>query len=363
MPLPDPARVSSASRQLAGAHGERVRYPRAVAVTLPAAANVESERREQQSAERVTSRMQQILVVGSINMDLAVRCPHIPAPGETILGNSLVESPGGKGANQAVAAARLGGAVAMCGCVGADAYGQALRRSLERDGVGAARVAERGERSGVALIEVAEHGENSIVVIPGANLLVTPEDVAAALDAMPEAEVLLLQLEIPLITVQAAARLARARGVQVLLDPAPAQPLPDELLSEVDVLLPNQGEAGALAGMPVVMQAEAIEAGRRLRARGARVVVVKLGAEGAMILTGQGEQHIPGLQVDAIDTTAAGDCLAGALAVALVEGRPLPEALAFANTAAALSTTRRGAQEAMPARPDVDDLIQWRPGT
>ena len=307
--------------------------------------------------------MQQILVVGSINMDLAVRCPHIPTPGETILGSSLLESPGGKGANQAVAAARLGGAVTLCGCLGADAYGQALRRSLERDGVGVTWLAERGERSGVALIEVAERGENSIVVVPGANQLITPGDVTLALDAMPAAEVLLLQLEIPLITVQAAARLARARGVQVLLDPAPAQPLPDDLLAEVDILLPNQGEAGALAGMPVMSRADAIEAGRRLQARGARTVIVKLGAEGALILGEGGEQHISGERVDAIDSTAAGDCLAGALAVALVEGRRLPAALAFANAAAALSTTRPGAQASMPMRADVEALLQSRTGS
>ena len=298
-----------------------------------------------------------ILVVGSINMDLVVRCPHIPAPGETILGSTLMETPGGKGANQAVAAGRLGGSVAMIGCLGTDAYGQALRASLAGAGVDAGSVRERGPRSGVALIEVGDGAENSIVVVPGANALLTSEDVEAALAAAPRAAVLLLQLEIPLPTVRAAAHLARQRGIRVLLDPAPAQPLPDELLAEVDILLPNQSEAALLAGLPVDDLAEAERAGRALLARGPRTVIVKLGAGGALIVDAQGTRQIPGLLVEAIDTTAAGDCLAGALAVALVEGQSLEEAVRFANAAAALSTTRRGAQESMPDRAAMERLL------
>ena len=299
-----------------------------------------------------------ILVVGSINMDLVVRCPHIPAPGETILGSTLTETPGGKGANQAVAAGRLGGNVAMIGCLGADGYDQALRASLAGAGVDVGPVRERGPRSGVALIEVGDGAENSIVVVPGANALLTPEDVEAALAAAPQAAVLLLQLEIPMPTVRAAAHLARQRGIRVLLDPAPAQALADELLAEGDILLPNQGEAALLAGLPVDDLAGAERAGRALLARGPRTVIVKLGAGGALIVDAQGTRQIPGLPVEAIDTTAAGDCLAGALAVALVEGRPLEEALRFANAAAALSTTKRGAQESMPDRSSVERLLQ-----
>jgi len=208
-----------------------------------------------------------ILVAGSVNMDLTIRCPRIPMPGETILGSALVESPGGKGANQAVAAARLGGRVAMIGCLGVDAYGRALRSKLIADYVSVEYLIDRGDRSGVAFIEVGEDGENSIVVVPGANALVEPADVEAALAAAPQARLLLLQLEIPLGTVEAAARLGHARGLTVLLDPAPAQTLPDALLANVDVLLPNQHEAALLAGMPAGSLDQAIAAARRLTGR------------------------------------------------------------------------------------------------
>lgn len=298
-----------------------------------------------------------ILVVGSINMDLAVRCPHIPAPGETVLGTSLVESPGGKGANQAVAAGRLGGSVAMIGCLGDDAYGRALRRSLEGASVRTDLTNEVGDRSGVALIEVSDRGDNSIVVVSGANAMLTPELVERAVDAAPQAQAMLLQLEIPLETVCAAASIARARGLRVLLDPAPARPLPDSLLADVDILLPNQGEAGALAGVSVISRVEAVEAARLLLARGPRAVVLKLGADGALIVDSAGARHIAGHAVQAVDTTAAGDCLGGALAVALVEGRGLDDAVAFANAAAAISTTRPGAQRSLPTREDVERLL------
>jgi ribokinase len=206
----------------------------------------------------------------------------------------------------------------------------------------------------VALIAVGDRGENSIVVVPGANALVTPGDVEASLESMPDARMVLLQLELPLPTVQAAARTAHARGLQVMLDPAPAQPLPRELLQDVDILLPNQGEAGLLAGLPVVSLVEARDAARRLLTHGPRTVLIKLGADGVLIVDAAGDRHIAGRRVVAVDTTAAGDCLAGALAVALIEGQPLDRAVAFANAAAALSTTRPGAQDSMPSRAEVD---------
>jgi ribokinase len=300
-----------------------------------------------------------ILVVGSINMDLAVRTPHIPAPGETILGSSLVESPGGKGANQAAAAGRLGGNVAMVGCVGSDAYGHALRRALEAAGVAGDFVTVQGDRSGVALIEVSDAGENSIVVIPGANAWLTPAAVERALSNAPHARLVLLQLEIPDETILAAASLAHAAGLRVLLDPAPARPLPDALLANVDILLPNQGEAGALAGMEISGDADAEEAARRLLARGPRVVVLKRGAQGVVLADRAGFRHIPGHTVIAVDTTAAGDCLAGALAVALDEGHDLLPAVTFANAAAALSTTKPGAQASIPSRQEVLRLLAY----
>ncbi len=299
-----------------------------------------------------------IVVVGSVNMDIAARCPHIPVPGETILGTELLESPGGKGGNQAAAAGTLGGDVAMVACLGADAYGQRLRIALSEAGVCVEAMTERGPRSGVAIIEVAEAGENSIVVVQGANALLLPEDVEAALDRMPEARILLLQLEIPLASVTAAARLARARGMRVILDPAPAQPLAEDLLRQVDVLTPNQTEAALLAGMPEVSADTAREAAARLLALGPAAVLVKLGAHGVLVADGGSMTMVRGHRVATVDTTAAGDCFAGALAVALMQDRPLLDAVAFANAAAALSTTRVGAQASMPSRAEVDGLLK-----
>ncbi len=299
-----------------------------------------------------------ILVIGSLNLDLSIRCPHLPAPGETILGGPLIESPGGKGGNQAVAAGRLGGKVAMIGCLGADDYGRGLRNKLIASNVAVECVLERGPRSGVALIQVGDDGENSIVVVPGANALVEPADVLRAVDRAPGARLMLLQLEIPLGTVEEAARLGRARGITVLLDPAPAQPLSDSLLAHIDVLLPNEHEAAVLAGLTNDGPDQALEAARRLQARGPRTVLVKLGSRGVLLVDGAEAQHFAGRKVTAVDTTAAGDSLAGALAVALDEGMPLPKAVAFANVAAALSTTRPGAQDSMPDRSEVDRAMQ-----
>jgi ribokinase len=303
-----------------------------------------------------------MLVVGSINMDLAVRCPTLPGPGETVLGSSLVQSPGGKGGNQAVAAAKLGGATSMLGCIGADAFGRDLAAALQAAGVRTDLLVVRGERSGVALIEVADGGENSIVVVSGANWLVEPDDVRQALDRIRDAQALLLQLEIPLATVIAAAQAARERGIQVLLDPAPARPLPDALLRAVDIILPNQHEAAVLTGLEHVDAATARLAGDRLRERGVGTALIKLGADGVLMVNASGARQVAGHRVDTVDTTAAGDCLAGALAVALIEGRSLDDAVIFANAAAALSTTHPGAQESMPTRAEVDRFLAAQAG-
>lgn len=304
-----------------------------------------------------------ILVIGSINMDMVARCPHIPSPGETILGSDFTLTPGGKGANGATAAARLltkaAGGVAMLGAVGRDANGAALRRNLRERGVAVAQVLELEDApTGVALIAVSDAGENSIVVVPGANARLRPAHVAAVLEALAPAAIL-MQLEIPLETVVAAAALARRAGVRVLLDPAPApDTLPDDLLAHVDVLLPNEGELAALAGLPASTDEEAARAAAALRARGAGVVVVKRGERGALVVDERGARTVPRPRVDVVDTTGAGDCFDGAFTVALVEGRPLDEAARFATHAAALACTRLGAQSAQPTRDEVERVLR-----
>jgi ribokinase len=304
-----------------------------------------------------------ILVVGSINMDLVARCPHIPARGETILGSGFTRNPGGKGANGATAAARLlsarmGGRVAMLGAVGRDDHGVALVRHLGERGVDIAHVLQLDDvPTGVALIAVADDGENSIVVVPGANGDLRPEHVAAILPALSPAAVL-MQMEIPPETVERAAMLGRQAGARVLLDPAPAPAaLSAALLRTVDVLLPNKGELAALAGMPVGSAAEAGCAATALRGRGVGAVVVKRGDQGALVVDAQGPRAVPTLRVDVVDTTGAGDCFDGALAVAMVEGRPLDEAVRFATHAAALACTRLGAQSAQPERAEVEATL------
>ncbi|MBP7692770.1 MAG: ribokinase [Anaerolineales bacterium] len=287
-----------------------------------------------------------IVVVGSLNMDLVVRAPHHPQPGETILGDEFRTFPGGKGANQAVAAARLGARVSLVGRVGQDDFGTALLETLARDGVDAAAVRRDAAATGVALITVDAAGQNTIVVAAGANGQVSPADVDAAAPLFTNAAVVLLQLEIPLATVRHTLTVARQHAVPVVLNPAPAQPLPAELLAGVEVLIPNQTELAQLTG-----EAE-IEAGaRRLLAAGVRNIVVTLGADGVLGLTAAGERfHHPAQAVKVVDTTAAGDAFVGAFATALAEGRPLPEAAAWGNAAGALAVTRAGAQPSLPSR-------------
>jgi len=303
-----------------------------------------------------------ILVVGSINMDLVARCPRIPAPGETILGSDFARHPGGKGANGATAAGRLADPrrqrVAMLGAVGRDENGAALRRNLRERGVDAERVRELdGVPTGVALITVSDAGENSIVVVPGANGRLRPEDVEAVLPSLSPA-VVLMQLEIPLETVARGAARGRAAGARVLLDPAPAPAtLADGLLGMIDVLMPNEGELAALTGMPTGSVEEAARAAARLRERGVRAVVVKRGAQGALIVDERGARPVGAPRVRVVDTTGAGDCFDGALAVALSEGQEIDTAARFATHAAALACTRLGAQEAQPTREDVERVL------
>jgi len=301
--------------------------------------------------------MPNVVVVGSANVDLIAKAARLPRAGETVLGHSLRMAPGGKGANQAVACARLGLPTGFVGRVGRDAFGDLLLRTLAAAGISAEQVVRDAEApSGVAMIAVDAQGHNTILVAQGANARLTAEDVAAGMAALA-ADALLLQLEVPLPAVERAAAIARARGTRVVLNPAPACALPAALLRQVDVLTPNQSELALLAGRPVGDRAEAEQAARSLLERGPQAVVVTLGADGALVVGAGGARHVPGFRVDAVDTTGAGDAFNGALAVALVEGRDLVEAARFANAAGALATTALGAQEALPTRAEVERLL------
>ena len=300
-----------------------------------------------------------VLVIGSSNTDMVVHVPRIPNPGETVLGGEFATAAGGKGANQAVAAARAGGAVTLIACLGGDIFGQRALKGFVKEGIDAHYVVRSGQSpSGVALIFVSAEGQNSIAVAPGANALLSPAHVRRAAGAFRGASALLMPLETPLRTVADAARLARRQGVPVILNPAPAQDLPDALLRRVWILTPNESEASTLSGLTVRDEATAGKAAAKLRQRGASAVIVTLGARGAFVADAQTHQLVGGFRVKAVDTTAAGDVFNGALAVALGEGQSLLDAARFANAAAAISVTRRGAQPSAPSRREIERLLK-----
>jgi ribokinase len=294
----------------------------------------------------------EVAVVGSLNLDLVVRVPRLPGPGETVAGDDVFRNPGGKGANQAVAAARLGRRVAMVGRVGDDDAGRQLLASLADAAVDTSQVeALPGVPSGTALITVSADGENQIVISPGANARLTPDDVAAAGAALDAAAVTLLQLEVPLDAVAAA---ARAAGGRVVLTPAPARALPDGLLGDVDVLVPNRVELAQLTGEPVP---ETVEEAVALAGRlPARAVVVTLGADGALVVEDDQASHVPAVPVRAVDTTAAGDAFCGGLADALAAGASLEDAARRAARVAAAACRRPGAQASLPTPTTLRDL-------
>jgi len=302
-----------------------------------------------------------VAVLGSINMDLLIRCAHLPTPGETIIANSASEVCGGKGANQAVAAARLGADVTMIGSVGDDGFARELLENLKREDINVSLVSRQSNcSSGLAVVSVDQSGENSITVVPGANGMLSVQDTLAAADVIRRSHTLLLQLEVPIETVIAAINIARDSNTRVILDPAPVpSDFPPELL-KADLVCPNQSEAAALLGSAV----DSVEAARNgaieLTRRGARNAVVTLGRKGAMVSQGGSADWIEPFRIETVDTTAAGDAFTAALAVRWAEGSSLLEAARFASAAGAIVATRSGAQSVMPTRKEVERIIQNR---
>ena len=302
---------------------------------------------------------QKIVVVGSSNTDMIIQLDRIPRPGETLLGGEFTSAAGGKGANQAVAAARAGGGVTFIARVGDDMFGEKAIQGFVKDAINVDHVMkDRNSPSGVALIFVAKDGENSIAVASGANAKLTPADLKKAKKEIVTANTLVMQLETPLDTVTAAAKMAYEKGVRVILNPAPAQPLDDDLLRWVTILTPNETEAQTLTGVRVTNETAAAKAAKVLLARGVQTVIITLGARGSYVATAQGSFLAPGFKVKAVDTTAAGDVFNGALAAALAEGQSLGTAVRFANAAGALSVTVMGAQPSAPTRRQIEKMLK-----
>ncbi|WP_095143254.1 ribokinase [Pseudomonas sp. Irchel s3b6] len=295
-----------------------------------------------------------VVVVGSLNMDLVTRAPRLPRGGETLIGESFATVSGGKGANQAVASARLGAQVSMIGCVGEDAYAGQLRAALQAEQIDCRALSSVEGSSGVALIVVDDSGQNAIVIVAGANGLLTPGVIAGYDSVLEAADVIVCQLEIPMHTVGYVLKRGRELGKTVILNPAPASgPLPADWFSCIDYLIPNESEASALSGLPVDSLESAERAAGQLIAAGAGKVIITLGAQGSLFANGQGFEHFAAPRVKAIDTTAAGDTFVGGFAAALACGKSEADAIRFGQTAAALSVTRAGAQPSIPALSDV----------
>jgi ribokinase len=294
-----------------------------------------------------------IVVIGSANTDLVVRVPALPRPGETVLGGEFTSVGGGKGANQAVAAARAGGQTTFVAKLGHDAFGDAALAAFAADRIDTRFVTRAAGPSGVAFILIDARGENCIAVASGANDLLAPADIEAARAAIAAADVVLVQLEIPLETVRYAVAVAKAAGRRVILNPAPARPLAADLLRDIDLITPNETEAELLCGVTITDPASAAAAADRLRALGPAKAIVTLGPQGCLVAEASGRTHVAGHAVTAVDTVAAGDVFNGCLAVALGEGLDLAAAARFANAASAIAVTRPGAQASAPWRHEI----------
>lgn len=306
----------------------------------------------------VLGKGKKIVVIGSSNTDMVVRTPALPRPGETVLGGEFFMAPGGKGANQAVAAARAGGEVHFVARIGDDIFGRRSRDGFAAAGVHVEHVVVDKDRpSGVALIIVEADGENCIAVAPGANAALTAADIRKAKGLIASADIVLMQLESPQEAVEEAAGIASSAGVPVVLNPAPARTLGDDLLKRVTCLTPNETEAEILTGITLIKNTDLAEAAEALLGKGLEAVLITLGPKGAYVATRERKAMVPAFQVITVDTTAAGDAFNGALAVALAEKKPLFEAARFANAAAALATTKMGAQPSLAARTEIEKLL------
>jgi len=304
-----------------------------------------------------------VVVVGSLNMDLVVRVAHMPAAGETILGSSFQNIPGGKGANQAVGAARLGARVTMIGRVGNDEFGKALTDNLKIEDVNIAHVSIADEEAtGIALITLDQSGQNSIVVASGANMTLTPADVRSAWKNIDAIDIVVIPLEVPMDCIDETIRLAADSNVKVIVNPAPAQELSAESLKHIDVLVPNESETSLLTGLSVETIEKASAAAQNLLAKGIGAVVLTLGSRGALLVSkNQSARLLPAYQVNVVDTTAAGDAFVAALSVGISSGLALEDAVQQANAAGALATTRMGAQPCMPAQNELTEFMK-QPG-
>lgn len=301
-----------------------------------------------------------LIVFGSINMDLVVKTPRLPSPGETLQGNHFFTAPGGKGANQAVAAARLGALTYLVGRVGEDSFGQELLTHLNEMGVQTEGIkVDSKTSSGVAMIAVDQNSENTIIIIPGANGRVNSQDVDKLSDLFSHATALLLQLEVPLSTILLVAQKAKQAGVKVILDPAPApESLPDELYSLIDIITPNETEAKQLTGFDVSEERNWVKAADFLLNRGVKTVVLKLGARGVFCVNKAGQFRVEAFPVEAVDTVAAGDAFNGAMAAAFEQGLSLKEAVVWGSAAGALATTKLGAQPSLPDRETFEAFLK-----
>jgi ribokinase len=299
-----------------------------------------------------------IVVIGSTNTDMVVRADHIPLPGETLLGGTFFMNPGGKGANQAVAAARLGGNVTFVSKTGKDIFGKDSLELFKKEGINISHViSDSLNPSGVALITVSKNAENSIVVAPGANAVLSIDEIENAKSEIENADIILMQLEIPIAVVEYAAALAKNKNVKVVLNPAPACILSSELLKCITIITPNESEASYLTGIKVIDFQSAKEAAKILHEKGIETVIITLGSKGALIYHNSEFNLVPAKKVEAKDTTAAGDVFNGALVIALIEGKQINEAVEFASKASAISVTRLGAQSSAPYREEVDNTF------